>query len=306
LFIAGLLKLSTEIAFAVRSAAPYDSVAQGYLMTDLTAPIRYRSVPRVRGFTLVELLVVIGIIAVLIAILLPTVLAARAAARTLTCGSNVRQIVAAMHVYAAANRGYFPPNVTLLGVSWYDRDRIGRLLTTSQSQDARGPAVTCPEDPDAVRSYAMNVWASSTMDSTVLHPTTGTAAGTPWKASTPGGWKLILVTERWSSAGSAAAGYVSPPTIGARDTPGHRLGGGIGLVSLVPANRWGNVNCELAYARHRPRKGPGNRTQPIGRVQIGYGDGHVALRSNQDLVFPDTGLSTLDSWWSPIDDRLNQ
>jgi prepilin-type N-terminal cleavage/methylation domain-containing protein/prepilin-type processing-associated H-X9-DG protein len=260
-----------------------------------------------RGFTLVELLVVLGLVAVLVAILLPVVTSARAAARTLTCGSNVRQIVAAMHLYADANRGCFPPNVNGLGLSWYDRDRIGRLLTSSQSLDLRGPIATCPEDQDAVRSYAMNVWASSTMDGSVLHPTTGTAAGIPWKASTPGGWKLILVTERWSSAGSATAGYTSTPTIGARDTPGHRLGGGIGLVSAVPLIRWNTVvTCELAYARHRPRKGPGRGTQPIGRVQIGYGDGHVALRSNQDLVFPETGLSTLDSWRSPIDDRLNQ
>ena len=64
------------------------------------------------GFTLVELLVVVGIIAVLIAVLLPALQAARAQAKAVACLSNVRQIATAAIMYANDNRvyvTYIPP-----------------------------------------------------------------------------------------------------------------------------------------------------------------------------------------------------
>ena len=63
---------------------------------------------RAPAFTLVELLVVIGIIAVLIAILLPSLSKARGSARTVACAANLRSILQGMQIYVAQNQGYFP------------------------------------------------------------------------------------------------------------------------------------------------------------------------------------------------------
>src|SRR4051812_39785192 len=63
---------------------------------------------RIKAFTLVELLVVIGIIAVLISFLLPVLNRSRQTSVSLHCMSNLRQIGQAAVMYANENNGFFP------------------------------------------------------------------------------------------------------------------------------------------------------------------------------------------------------
>jgi prepilin-type N-terminal cleavage/methylation domain-containing protein len=137
-----------------------------------------------RGFTIVELLVVITIIGLLMALLIPAVAAARERARLAQCVTNVSQLCKATQTYTMDKGGFFPPYVAgpTVGGSATVRGWPFLLLPFMERADVvvddeiQIDSFVCPSDPPVSNTASLSYGAN------------GGRVDAPGNASMPKDW----------------------------------------------------------------------------------------------------------------------
>lgn len=118
-----------------------------------------------KGFTLIELMIVIAIIAILAAILVPNFIRARAQGQLTACKSNLKNIGTACEMYSTDNSGRYPS-----GLAKLTPDYLKSIPTCpSAGQDTYTSAYTSSMNPDAYTVYC----------SGANHTAAGTNSGYP-------------------------------------------------------------------------------------------------------------------------------
>jgi prepilin-type N-terminal cleavage/methylation domain-containing protein/prepilin-type processing-associated H-X9-DG protein len=273
---------------------------------------RFAQVGR-RGFTLVELLVVIGIIALLIAILLPALSKARSQANSVKCLSNLRQLGLSLVLYNNNNHGYNVPSYNMApgttsspaaGDAPLDGwacilDRDG-LVDVGERQETS--VFNCP---DAIEDSNVN-------RGSILWPTTSPGTAGREKTNPAAGFNKIIRVGYWINAenpiGRASwpdvtrTFYTASPGYGG--LPGGRIMGlqkitnvkrapqTIVLVDGIYAGRQGDTKLTDAKSRIGYR----HKVSGQASANVAFADGHA--EPIMEAEFPrsyDTGADNPDA-----------
>lgn len=95
-----------------------------------------------RGFTLIELMIVVAIIAILAAILIPNFVNARSQAQTAACESNLRSIATALELYYADNQVYPTASSAAVVPALFTVNGVAYLNNTPRDPAAQSAAAT--------------------------------------------------------------------------------------------------------------------------------------------------------------------
>ncbi len=101
---------------------------------------------RKKGFTLIELMIVIAIIAILAAVLVPNFMRAREASRLTACKSNLKNISTAVETYSNDYDGLYPGNTRFQDINSSGTNGVNTLATTYI-----GKTLNCPAAAAAYR-----------------------------------------------------------------------------------------------------------------------------------------------------------
>lgn len=223
-----------------------------------------------RGFTLVELLVVIGIIAILIAMLTPGIQNAKERANQVKCAANMKQLFGVVQNYAVRNRQNLPANPAGEGIDDLLRSNALDLVTNNEA--ALRKLTACPSNTTGGVSYMYNA-----------HPALTNFLVKDWNNNTSTRWHKLtqypksraLFIDRvregsrishWASKGKAAFFNVGFPDGSVRSAVSEDLQT---RMRTVAATNWSTLNddiriIELLAQGRNPRIGPGG-TYPYGQ-----------------------------------------